>query len=69
MQSKSEVSETLNAFIHEVGIPYELHSDNAKELMEGKSSSRKCVVTLESRPLIASRTVHGKTVPRQVYAN
>jgi len=26
----------LNTFIHEVGIPYELHSDDAKELMEGK---------------------------------
>ena len=36
MQSKSETHETLNAFIHEVGIPYELHSDDAKELMEGK---------------------------------
>jgi hypothetical protein len=29
MQSKSETHETLNAFIHEVGIPYELHSDDA----------------------------------------
>ena len=36
MQSKSETHETLNAFIHEVGIPYELHSDDAKGLMEGK---------------------------------
>jgi len=36
MQNKSETHETLNAFIHEVGIPYELHSDDAKELMEGK---------------------------------
>jgi hypothetical protein len=36
MQSKSETYETLNAFIHKVGIPHEFHSDDAKELMEGK---------------------------------
>jgi hypothetical protein len=36
MQSKSETHETLKGFIHEVGISYELHSDDAKELMEGK---------------------------------
>ncbi len=36
MQSKSETYETLNAFIHKVGIPHEFHSDDAKELMERK---------------------------------
>ena len=36
MHTKSETHESLNAFIHKVGIPYELHSDHAKELIEGK---------------------------------
>jgi hypothetical protein len=36
MRAKSEAFESLNAFIHEVGIPDELHLDDAKELMEGK---------------------------------
>jgi hypothetical protein len=36
MRAKSEAFESLNAFIHEVEIPDELHSDDAKELMEGK---------------------------------
>ena len=36
MQSKAEAYDALNTFIHEVGIPHELHSDNAKELMEGR---------------------------------
>jgi hypothetical protein len=35
MTSKSQTRETLNAFIHEMGIPQELHA-NAKELTEGK---------------------------------
>lgn len=35
MGSKSDAHETLNVFIHEVGIPQEIHSDNAKELAEG----------------------------------
>jgi hypothetical protein len=35
MHSKAETFETLNTFIHEEGIPSELHSDDAKELMEG----------------------------------
>ncbi len=36
MRLKSQAHETLSAFIHEVGIPSSLHSDDAKELMEGK---------------------------------
>jgi hypothetical protein len=35
MQAKSDVADTLSAFIHEVGIPHALHSDDAKELMHG----------------------------------
>lgn len=35
MQAKSETSDTLKAFIHDVGIPHTLHSDDAKELMQG----------------------------------
>jgi len=36
MRLKSQAHETLSAFIHEVGVPSSLHSDDAKELMEGK---------------------------------
>jgi len=36
MQSKAEAYDSLNTFIHEIGIPHELHSDNAKELMEDR---------------------------------
>jgi hypothetical protein len=36
MKLKSQVHESLSAFIHEVGIPSSLHLDNAKELMQGK---------------------------------
>jgi len=36
MKLKSQTHETLSAFIHEVGIPSSLHSDDAKELMHGK---------------------------------
>jgi len=35
MQTKSETSDTLKAFIHDVGIPHALHSDDAKEFMQG----------------------------------
>jgi IS30 family transposase len=36
MKLKSQAHESLSAFIHEVGIPSSLHSDDAKELMQGK---------------------------------
>ncbi len=36
MKTKTETSVSLSAFIHEVGIPDSLHSDNAKELTHGK---------------------------------
>jgi len=36
MKLKSQAHKTLSAFIHEVGIPSSLHSDDAKELMQGK---------------------------------
>ena len=36
MKLKSQAHETLSAFIHEVGIPSSLNSDDAKELMHGK---------------------------------
>ena len=34
--SKSKAHESLSAFIHEVGVPGSLHTDDAKELCEGK---------------------------------
>jgi len=36
MKLKSEVADTLSKFIHEVGIPHAIHSDDAPELMQGK---------------------------------
>jgi hypothetical protein len=35
MKTKSETADTLRTFIHEVGIPHTLHSDDAKELLHG----------------------------------
>jgi hypothetical protein len=36
MQTKSQAHETLKSFMQEIGIPSELHSNDAKELTEGK---------------------------------
>jgi len=36
METKSQAHNTLSNFVHEVGIPHELHSDNAKELISGE---------------------------------
>ena len=36
MKLRSQTHEALSAFIHEVGIPSSIHSDDAKELMMGK---------------------------------
>lgn len=36
MKLKSEMPHNLTAFIHDVGIPNTIHSDNAPELMLGK---------------------------------
>ncbi len=35
MQHKSDASDTLIEFMQDVGIPTELHSDNAKVLIQG----------------------------------
>jgi hypothetical protein len=36
MKLKSEKADTILALIHEVGVPYTIHSDDAKEITEGK---------------------------------
>jgi len=36
MKQKSEAVDTLSKFIHDVGIPHAIHSDDAPELMQGK---------------------------------
>jgi hypothetical protein len=36
MRSKEEAHQTLRCFIHDVGVPRVIHSDNAKELMQGQ---------------------------------
>ena len=36
MSAKSQAHETFSMFIHEVGIPHELHADGAGELIQGE---------------------------------
>jgi hypothetical protein len=36
MKQKSNTPDTLNSFIHEVGIPHAIHSDDAPELLHGR---------------------------------
>ena len=36
MKTKSQAHETLTAFVHEVGIPKQLHLNNAPELTKGE---------------------------------
>lgn len=36
METKSQAHETFSAFIHEVGIPHEIHADGAGELIKGE---------------------------------
>jgi len=36
MKLKSDIGDTLQTFIHDVGIPHSIHSDNAPQLMHGK---------------------------------
>ena len=36
MESKSQAHETFSTFIHEVGIPHEIHADGAGELIKGE---------------------------------
>ena len=40
MKTESQAHETLNAFVHEVGIMHELHSDNAKTLFQGEMAKK-----------------------------
>jgi hypothetical protein len=36
MKNKSDIPDTLSNFIHDVGIPHTIHSDNAPEIEKGK---------------------------------
>jgi hypothetical protein len=36
MEAKSDAGDSLQAFIHEIGIPHTLHTDDAKQLTHGK---------------------------------
>ena len=40
MENKSQAHNTLANFIHEIGIPRELHSDNAPELISGEMKKK-----------------------------
>ena len=40
MERKSQAHETLTNFVHEVGIPREIHSDNALELVAGEMKKK-----------------------------
>jgi hypothetical protein len=35
MHTKSEAADTLQALIHDIGIPHALHSDDAREITQG----------------------------------
>ena len=53
MITESKAHESLTAFIHEVGIPHELHSDNAKTLIQGdyyKKVRKYEIYTTETQP-------------------
>jgi hypothetical protein len=39
MKTKGETADTLSTFIHDIGIPHAIHSDDAKELMQGRFRS------------------------------
>ena len=40
MVQKSQAHESLSTFIHEVGIPHEIHCDEAKELIQGEMKKK-----------------------------
>ena len=40
MQKESQAHQTLSSFIHEVGIPHKLHSDNANTLTLGEMARK-----------------------------
>ena len=40
MVNKSQAHESLSTFIHEVGIPHEIHCDEAKELISGEMKKK-----------------------------
>ena len=40
MVLKSKAHKTLLTFIHEVGIPYNVHTDDAKELTQAKMKEK-----------------------------
>ncbi len=39
MKNKGETADTLSAFIHDIGIPHAIHSDDAKDLTQGRFKS------------------------------
>jgi hypothetical protein len=42
MRAKSEAAEALVSFMQDIGIPSDLHSDDAKELTQGKMGELLC---------------------------
>ena len=40
MKTENQAHEALNAFVNEVGIMYELHSENAKTLFQGEMAKK-----------------------------
>ena len=53
MITESKAHESLTTFIHEVGIPHELHYDNAKTLIQGyycKKVRKYEIYTTETQP-------------------
>ena len=59
MKLRSQAHQMLSTFIHEVGIPAAIHSDDAPELMQGKYKN--FVRSFISPVPIQSPTAHGRT--------
>ena len=58
MKFERQAHETLNSFIHEVGIMHELHSDNAKTLFQGEMAKK--IQRFDIYQTFLSLTVNGK---------
>ena len=60
--TESKAHESLTTFIHEVGIPHELHSDNAKALIQG--DYRRKVKSMKHAPLRLNLILPDRTIQK-----
>jgi hypothetical protein len=59
MKSKGEAADTLISFMQDIGIPSDLHSDDAKELAGG--AWVKCYANFGLNCLRVNHILHGKS--------